>query len=214
MRRRRATRPPSSRGKLLAVKGQAAEKSADASSSAPSRAKGQTASWSPIGSQKRHRGGRSRAWPRPVSGGATDKASMGQAARQASVPEPAPRWGVEHAHPDQPQRNHRRATTQPAMAPGTLNADGEERRRPGRWTNVRRDYWNQLRQLGDRDARPPIQSWSLLKRPENLNDNQARTLRRLRAAGGEVWRALQPTRATTVTSSHLHPCRENLFCLA
>ena len=30
---------------------------------------------------------------------------------------------------DQPQRNHRRATTQPAVATGTLNAAGEERRR-------------------------------------------------------------------------------------
>ena len=29
---------------------------------------------------------------------------------------------------DQPQRNHRRAPTQPAVATGTLNADGEERR--------------------------------------------------------------------------------------
>ncbi len=31
--------------------------------------------------------------------------------------------------PDRPQRNHRRATTQPAMASGELNAGGEERRR-------------------------------------------------------------------------------------
>ena len=30
---------------------------------------------------------------------------------------------------DRPQRNHRRATAQPAVAPGTLNAGGEERRR-------------------------------------------------------------------------------------
>jgi transposase len=56
---------------------------------------------------------------------------------------------------------------------------------------VRRAYWNELRRLGDqatarrfKDAR-----WSLLKAPQNLNDEQAQTLRRLKAAGGEVWRA-------------------------
>jgi transposase len=56
---------------------------------------------------------------------------------------------------------------------------------------VRREYWNELRQAGDtttarrfKDAR-----WSLLKAPANLTDKQARTLRRLRNAGGEVWRA-------------------------
>jgi transposase len=57
--------------------------------------------------------------------------------------------------------------------------------------DVRRDYWNELRASGDlaaarrfKDAR-----WSLLKAPPNLNDRQAETLRRLKRAGGEVWRA-------------------------
>jgi len=56
---------------------------------------------------------------------------------------------------------------------------------------VRRGYWNELRQLGDRDAARRFKDarWSLLKAPKNLNENQARTLRRLKAAGGEVWRA-------------------------
>jgi transposase len=57
--------------------------------------------------------------------------------------------------------------------------------------NVRRGYWNELRRVGDRDAARRFKGarWSLLKAPENLNDEQAATLRRLRRAGGEVWRA-------------------------
>lgn len=56
---------------------------------------------------------------------------------------------------------------------------------------VRRDYWNRLRQVGDRDAARRFKDarWALLKRPDNLTDNQAATLRQLRSAGGEVWRA-------------------------
>ena len=63
---------------------------------------------------------------------------------------------------------------------------------------VRRAYWNELRACGDpqsakrfKDAR-----WSLLKRPEKLTDTQAATLARLRAAGGEVWRAYELKEAT------------------
>jgi transposase len=56
---------------------------------------------------------------------------------------------------------------------------------------VRRGYWNELRSLGDKTAARRFKDarWSLLKAPENLNENQARTLRRLKRAGGEVWRA-------------------------
>jgi transposase len=56
---------------------------------------------------------------------------------------------------------------------------------------VRRLYWNELRQLGDQDAAKRFKDtrWSLLKAPKNLTDKQAVTLRRLKAAGGEVWRA-------------------------
>jgi transposase len=57
--------------------------------------------------------------------------------------------------------------------------------------DVRREYWNQLRSGGDlvaarrfKDAR-----WSLLKSPPNLTDKQTVTLRKLKRAGGEVWRA-------------------------
>lgn len=56
---------------------------------------------------------------------------------------------------------------------------------------VRRAYWNELRSLGDQDAAKRFKDarWALLKAPEDLTDQQATTLRRLKAAGGEVWRA-------------------------
>ncbi|MFL5861191.1 MAG: transposase [Solirubrobacteraceae bacterium] len=56
---------------------------------------------------------------------------------------------------------------------------------------VRRGYWNELRRVGDRDAARRFKGarWSLLKAPDRLNDEQTATLRRLRRAGGEVWRA-------------------------
>jgi transposase len=56
---------------------------------------------------------------------------------------------------------------------------------------VRRAYWNELRRVGDRDAARRFKGarWSLLKAPDRLNDEQSATLRRLRRAGGEVWRA-------------------------
>ena len=55
---------------------------------------------------------------------------------------------------------------------------------------VRRAYWNELRQSGDQAAAKRFKDarWSLLKTPANLTDKQAVTLRRLKAAGGEVWR--------------------------
>jgi len=57
--------------------------------------------------------------------------------------------------------------------------------------DVRRAYWNKLRELDDPDAARRFKDarWSLLKKPDRLNDQQNRTLRQLRAAGGEVWRA-------------------------
>jgi transposase len=58
---------------------------------------------------------------------------------------------------------------------------------------VRRGYWNELRRIGDQQAAKRFQDarWSLLRRPEKLTDTQAATLARLRAAGGEVWRAYE-----------------------
>ena len=58
---------------------------------------------------------------------------------------------------------------------------------------VRRAYWNELRQLGDQDAAKRFKDArrSLLKAPRKLTDKQAATLRRLKAAGGEVWRGLE-----------------------
>ncbi len=56
---------------------------------------------------------------------------------------------------------------------------------------VRREYWNELRTLGDQDAAKRFKDarWALLKRPENLTDRQALTLKALKAAGGTVARA-------------------------
>ncbi len=56
---------------------------------------------------------------------------------------------------------------------------------------VRRAAWNELRQLPNQGAAKRFKGarWALLKRPENLSDDQSATLRRLRRHGGDVWRA-------------------------
>ena len=56
---------------------------------------------------------------------------------------------------------------------------------------VRRAYWNELRSLADPDAAKRFKDarWALLKKPAKLTDQQATTLARIKAAGGEVWRA-------------------------
>ncbi len=58
---------------------------------------------------------------------------------------------------------------------------------------VRRDYWNELRSMGDQAAAKRFKDarWALLKRPENLTDKQAQTLAALKAAGGKVARAYE-----------------------
>jgi transposase len=58
---------------------------------------------------------------------------------------------------------------------------------------VRRAYWNELRTSGDKQAAKRFKDsrWCLLKKPEKLTDQQASTLARIRAAGGEVWRAYE-----------------------
>jgi len=57
--------------------------------------------------------------------------------------------------------------------------------------DVRREYWNELRRAGDKTTARRFKDarWSLLKAPANLSDKQAQTLRRIKNAGGEVWRA-------------------------
>jgi len=69
---------------------------------------------------------------------------------------------------------------------------------------VRRAYWNELRQSGDQQVAKRFKDarWSLLKKPENLTDNQAVTLARLRAAGGEVWRGYTLKEATRGIFEH------------
>ena len=56
---------------------------------------------------------------------------------------------------------------------------------------VRRAAWNELRALPDQDEAKRFKGarWALLKRPENLTDDQSATLRRLRNRGGQIWRA-------------------------
>jgi transposase len=55
---------------------------------------------------------------------------------------------------------------------------------------VRRQAWQEMRRLDEAAAkRFKGARWSLLKNPENLNDDQAATLRKLRRRGGDLWRA-------------------------
>ena len=55
---------------------------------------------------------------------------------------------------------------------------------------VRRQHWQEMRRA-DATAAKRFKGarWCLLKNPENLDDDQAATLRRLRRHGGAVWRA-------------------------
>jgi transposase len=55
---------------------------------------------------------------------------------------------------------------------------------------VRRQVWNDMRSM-DRAAARRFKGarWCLLKNPENLDDAQAATLRKLRRRGGDLWRA-------------------------
>jgi transposase len=56
---------------------------------------------------------------------------------------------------------------------------------------VRRSYWNQLRDTGELDAARRFKDarWALLKNPDDHTSTQAATLRKLKRAGGDVWRA-------------------------
>lgn len=56
---------------------------------------------------------------------------------------------------------------------------------------VRRAYWNELRVNAAPDAARRFKDarWALLKNPEDHTTTQAATLRKLKRAGGDVWRA-------------------------
>lgn len=58
---------------------------------------------------------------------------------------------------------------------------------------VRRPIWQQMRQLDDAAYAKRFKGarWALLKRPEDLTDRQAETLREIRRNGGAMWRAYQ-----------------------
>ena len=55
----------------------------------------------------------------------------------------------------------------------------------------RRKAWNELRHGGNPAAARKFKGarWALLKKPTNLSDEQAATLRKLKRRGGDVWRA-------------------------
>jgi transposase len=57
--------------------------------------------------------------------------------------------------------------------------------------DVRRSYWNALRDLNDPEAAKAFKDarWVLLKNPENLTDKQAAVYQELKQAGGDVWDA-------------------------
>ena len=55
---------------------------------------------------------------------------------------------------------------------------------------VRREVWNDMRRLDAAAAkRFKGARWCLLKNPDNLTEDQAATLRKLRRRGGDLWRA-------------------------
>jgi transposase len=56
---------------------------------------------------------------------------------------------------------------------------------------VRRQVWQDLRQLPDQDAARRFRGarWCLLKNPGDLTADQAATLRKLKRRGGDLWRA-------------------------
>ena len=86
-------------------------------------------------------------------------------------------FGGRLAETERPKGRHR-AAGRPYLANQALD-------------EVRRDYWNELRLLADQDAARRFKDarWALLKARDKLTDRQAATLARLKAAGGEVWRA-------------------------
>jgi transposase len=55
----------------------------------------------------------------------------------------------------------------------------------------RRQAWNELRRSGNPDAAKKFKGarWALLKKPKDLTEDQASTLRKLKRRGGDVWRA-------------------------
>ena len=84
-------------------------------------------------------------------------------------------FGGRPAETEQPKDRHR-------AAPTLLGEPGAGRG-PSR-------HWNELRTLRNQDAkRVKDARWSLLKAPKSPATSKSVTLRRLKAAGGEVWRA-------------------------
>ena len=68
---------------------------------------------------------------------------------------------------------------------------------------VRRRAWQQLRKEDQTQAKRFFGArWALLKNPEDLNDDQALALRRLKRAGGQVWRAYTLKEALRAVFAH------------
>jgi len=71
---------------------------------------------------------------------------------------------------------------------------------------VRRDYWNELRDAAQPGAAKRFKDarWALLKNPDDHTSTQAATLRKLKNAGGAVWRAYTLKEALrSIFHSHL-----------
>ncbi len=58
---------------------------------------------------------------------------------------------------------------------------------------VRRSVWQDLRKLPDQEGAKRFKGarWALLKNPDDLTDDQAATLRKLKRRGGDLWRGLR-----------------------
>lgn len=68
---------------------------------------------------------------------------------------------------------------------------------------IRRRIWQAMRREDTTQAKRFFGArWALLKNPEDLNDDQAATLRRLKRAGGQVWRAYTLKEALRAVFAH------------
>ena len=69
---------------------------------------------------------------------------------------------------------------------------------------VRRDIWQQLRQLPDPDIARKFKGarWALLNNPEDLTTRQAATLTVIRRHGGSLWREAPPRGRAPVRLGH------------
>jgi len=77
---------------------------------------------------------------------------------------------------------------------------------------VRREYWNELRQAGESDTAKQFKDsrWALLKNPADLTERQADTLAALHAAGGKIPRAWTMKEMVRAIFAPRPQCRDGL----